>query len=305
MFTQYPFLLQLQQFLIRFELANPWLHPIWFLEDVTLLSTWLAEDYLFPSPVLGVCLIVVSCYLIIYAIIRIRRSHLRYIALGPGRQPSNVIGWLKHTFWEFLLLRVFRVDVLSKPYIHPNMTMCTAILSLPQRERPRPEIVGLGPLAQKDDANPLAMVLAGQAFQGHSQDKPDIWRATIEPRTGPPTLSFNLPQTSLHNRLNNMREWGDLVAEARPDGSMTVFLHPSDAWEVIRKGWGQRNPLAAMHEVWLYRFIYHIFGIPTPLHHGAVIIYAPLDERESFVAHNLILDAALWYKEQFPTHPSI
>ncbi|KAG8169874.1 hypothetical protein KVR01_000619 [Diaporthe batatas] len=290
--------------LVDFEIANPFRHPLWFAEDIYLIITWAAEDYLWSAPIFWIGLFA-------YIVSSIRSSYSGYIALGPGRQPSNAWGWLKTKIIEFIVLGLFRVDVLSKPYCDPITATWSAKLTLPERGWPpgtRPVIKGIDPLAQMTGVNSFAMKIVGRLFVFYQQKAPDLWEAHYLAGSNEfPRLKRWLDTTDDDEIfLGTMREWDDLVAEARPDGSTVMYLNPLDAEEVIRKGWGQRNPLAVMHESLLYRFFYHrILRRSTPLHHGCVIVYAPLDETEAEVIHNRILPAAAFWKEKYPDEWSI
>ncbi|KAF3360391.1 Adenosylhomocysteinase [Verticillium dahliae VDG1] len=67
------------------------------------------------------------------------------------------------------------------------------------------------------------------------------------------------------------------------DHSLHMTLHPDDIAEVLRKGWGQRHPLA--RKGW--------FGA-MPVPEEFLMVYAPRDDQELQIVCRII-EAAIWY----------
>lgn len=262
------------------QLANPLIHPRYFCEDVwDLLVNTYKDCCLFP-PVVWYCFYMFIAYRSLQFVRRARRDYLDFLGLGRGGRPSNVWGWLINKFYHFLLVKILDVDVLSKPFIHPLMEPYNGFLwGIPRRMGPRPEIIGMGPMRQRTDVSPrLVMEWITGRFVNLGLNYPERLRFQRSFLTGLPALVRHLQEAAPNGTPNAVTEWGAEIAHVRADGSTTVHLHPSDANEVIQCGWGQRNPLAVMHEVWLWRFIYHwILRTHTPLSRNMVIIYSPWD----------------------------
>lgn len=66
---------------------------------------------------------------------------------------------------------------------------------------------------------------------------------------------------------------------------MHLTLHPEDAALVISQGWGERHPLAGCP----------ILGIGRRLlPEGFVMVYAPQDEKQIEVLHDIVRAAGWW-----------
>lgn len=197
---------------------------------------------------------------------------------------------------------IIRVDIFSKPFLDPMAEPYNGVLfGMARRLSPRPAIIGMGPMRQETDDCPPAMEWAMDRFRAFAMDDPGRLMIQAGFLTGLPALRRNLPGAPPSGTPNSAAEWGGEIAHVRHDGSTTVRLHPADAREVVQLGWGQRDPLAVMHEVWLWRFFYHwVLWTHTPLPHNSVIVYAPRDEEEEAAVNN-ILAAAVWWANDQPT----
>lgn len=296
-----------QEWRVEFGLANPWRDPFWFIEDIKDIVLLILEGYCFNSPVFWACWYVFLAYVakrIVWAIIRtivyLRRDYLGYLSLGRGRSPSNVRGWLANKWYQFLLLDIFGLDVFSTPRIDPYQEPYNGTLfGIPERQGPRPQIIGIGPMRQADGGCPPAMAFIMQGFRNWGLEYPESFRFCISERTHLPMFKVNLPDRKKSETFNSMAEWGGEIAHVRYDGSMSIHLHPSDAAEVIRRGWGQRNPLAVMNEVWIWRVFYHrVLRTSTPLPSTSVIVYAPSDSHEGIVVARIMTAAVRWANSQ-------
>lgn len=279
---------------------NPWTDPMWFFEDVWDLLVYALEDYLFCSPVFWYCWYILIAYGALRTALYLRRDYLHFLSLGRGGKASNIFGWVHNKWWQFLLLEIIGVDVFSKPFIHPLAEPYNGILfDLPQRTGPRPGIVGIGPLRQEDGGSARAMEWIMERFRELVEGDPD--RLIIRPSflTGLPSLAGDMQEAGpLDGTPNSVAEWGSELAHVRHDGSTGIRLHPSDAAEVIRLGWGQRNPLAVMDETWIWKVFHHwILRRRTPLPHNMVIVYSPRNNDDEAV-FNQIMGAAIWANER-------
>lgn len=284
-------------------LSNPWTDPMYFFEDVSDAVVFFLEDYFYGSPIFWFFLSISIINCAIKTALYLRRDYLRFLSLGRGGRPSTLRGWLQNKLYQFLLMDIIGVDVLSTPFVNPYLEPYIEILcrcEIPQRLSQRPEVMGIDPTRQRTDGNPAAMQWIMGSFVAVGLMAPEAFRYQISYLTGLPALTRNLPGAAPNGTPNIVTELGGEVAHVRPDGSTMVCLHPSDADKVIKLGWGQRSPLAVMDEIWLWRFIHHrILGTRTPLPHNMVIIYSPRDEDDLFI-FNLILSSAVWWAYSQP-----
>ncbi|KAI7779176.1 hypothetical protein LA080_001248 [Diaporthe eres] len=279
-------------------LSNPWTHPMWFYEDVSNAIVLFLEDYVFCSPVFWLLFYIFIIYCAIQTPLYLRHEYLHFLSLGRGARPSTVRGWLQNKLYQFLLTRIIGVEVLSTPFRDPLMEPYNGVLCryvIPERVGPRPEIIGMDPMRQRTDVNPGVVQWIRDWFVTLAFSNPEAFRIQNSYLTGLPAVVRNLPGAPPNGTPNTVTEWGGEVAHVRHDGSTTFCLHPHDVQEVIRLGWGQRNPLAVMNEVWLWRFIHHrILWTGTPLSHNMVTVYAPRDEDEKLVFIYILAAAVFW-----------
>ncbi|KAL8685744.1 MAG: hypothetical protein Q9218_007568 [Villophora microphyllina] len=69
------------------------------------------------------------------------------------------------------------------------------------------------------------------------------------------------------------------------DSSMHLTLHPADAALVISQGWGERHPLAGCPVLGIGKCL---------LPEGFVMVYAPQDEKQIEVLHDIVRAAGWW-----------
>lgn len=293
-------LLQAQEFLIRFDFANPWVDPWWSIQDAYLLATWAAEDYLFISPLFWAAYRASQVVIPPYVVYRFQGAFNNFLRLGRGRQDPGYIGFLTHAFLEFVIMRILRFDVLEEPFIHPFQTPYIGRLAkLPERMGPRPRMLGVDPLKQDTGNNGRAMYNILRIFQSMSRARPDVFQTGWSDSTGLRCLKIRLPNLARNQGFNTEREWDDEIAHVRSCGALVIHLHPGDAAEVIQSGWGQRHPLCAVYETTTWRLFYHmILRTSTPVSPETVIVYAPLNH-EQFRVVVSIISAAVWWAPEW------
>lgn len=223
----------------------------------------------------------------------------RYLRVGRGGTPSTFSGWCQVKLLSFIAHYIFMVDIFGDPFIDPMYEPRRGqLFNLPGRPSDRPTVVGLVPqrqanqwasreteaaiialLERKAAGNPTALVM-----DPHSFFEPNL-RA----------LKRRLPAGAVPGAPGTEAEWGGEIAHAHYESSSHVVLHPADAAELIRAGWGERHPLACCAEHWLWREYHHNWrGVRLPLPNNFVLVYAPRDEAEMAVFERIV-DAAIWF----------
>lgn len=225
-------------------------------------------------------------------------DYYRYVAVGRGDTPPTIWGWWRTKYLSFYL-RILRVNVLSHPFLDPTTNPYRGILfNLACRQGERPTILGLefqrqgnqeaapnthaamvAILEQRAAANPGALVMEPSLVEAHLR-----------------ALKRRLPAGLASGTPNTAAEWGGEIAHVlTSDSSAHVVLHPADCAEVIRKGWGERPPLACAAENPIWRFWYHtVCGQRLPLPSNMVLVYAPRSRAEMDVFARIV-DAAVWF----------
>lgn len=269
----------------------PWYHPLASLNQVLPPFARLFWELLGRSPIFW--------FISITFMLRWTYcDYYRYVAVGGGEKPSSIRGWLRTKYLSFVL-RILRVNVLSYPFLDSTTDPYRGILfNLARRQGERPTILGLDPQRQGDQqvapnthaamvailektaaANPGTLVMGPSLVEKHVR-----------------ALKKRLPAGLAHATPDTAAEWGGEVSYVHTsDGSAHVVLHPADCAEVIRKGWGERPPLACAAENPIWRFWYHIVcGERLPLPFNMVLVYAPRDWAEMDVFARIV-DAAVWF----------
>lgn len=225
-------------------------------------------------------------------------DYYRYVAVGRGDTPPTIWGWWRTKYLSFYL-RILRVNVLSHPFLDPTTNPYRGILfNLACRQGERPTILGLefqrqgnqeaapnthaamvAILEQRAAANPGALVMEPSLVEAHLR-----------------ALKRRLPAGLASGTPNTAAEWGGEIAHVlTSDSSAHVVLHPADSAEVIRKGWGERPPLACAAENAIWRFWYHtVCGERLPLPFNMMLVYAPRNRAEMDVFARIV-DAAVWF----------
>jgi len=208
----------------------------------------------------------------------IYNDYRAFLGLGPGGTPSTFIGYLKITY-----LRLFTLafDPFEAPILEGSVQPAKGHLEqvdgkLPERDGPRPLVAGIAPQRQLD--------------------QPGSLRAHLAIRAALTTLAINNPYR-LRTGVSCFEKQGLALFSQSPlnatcrgevchvhhsDRSFHMNMHPSDAAVVLKKGWGQRHPLACGG--WVGRYVPKEF----------VLIYAPRNEEEVKAVLKIVECAAWW-----------
>lgn len=147
-----------------------------------------------------------------------------------------------------------------------------------QRASPSTEAAINSLLKRKAVQNPATLVMEKSFFEPHLR-----------------ALKRRLPAGAVAGAPGTAAEWGGEIAHAHYESSAHVVLHPADAAELIRAGWGERHPLACCAEHWLWRFYHHSWrGVRLPLPNNFVLVYAPRNQAEMAVFERIV-NAAIWF----------
>ncbi|KAG5938574.1 hypothetical protein E4U53_007974 [Claviceps sorghi] len=212
-------------------------------------------------------------------VVLLRNDYQNFLNLGPGGTPSSLYGYLQISWW--------RLWALHDPFTAPSPSSVSGILpasssrgpDLPYRPGPRPLVAGIAPQRQLDQHGPRHSYLA-------------LRRAMVRLAAAKP-LSFGTERSCVekhglalfakHALRTNCQ--GEIVHVHDSDHSMHLCLHPGDMDVVLRRGWGQRHPLA--RKGWLR----------MPVSCDFVMIYAPRNEDELQIVYRII-EAAIWYTSE-------
>ncbi|KAG5928497.1 hypothetical protein E4U42_000569 [Claviceps africana] len=219
-------------------------------------------------------------------LVLLRNDYQNFLSLGPGGTPSSPHGYLQISWW--------RLWALGDPFTAPSPPSSSSSSArgvllpvspsrtpdLPYRPGPRPLVAGIAPQRQLDQHGPRRSYLA-------------LRRAMLRLAAAKP-LSFGTERSCVekhglalfarHALRTNCQ--GEIVHVHDSDHSMHLCLHPADMDVVLRRGWGQRHPLA--RRGWLLRM---------PVSCDFVMIYAPRNEHELQTVYRII-EAAIWYTSE-------
>ncbi|KAM0287003.1 hypothetical protein ACHAQH_000688 [Verticillium albo-atrum] len=218
---------------------------------------------------LAECLIVAVPILLL-----IHNDYNNFIGLGPGGTPPTIQGYARIAWLRLWALR----DPFTPPDPDPTpgrlpsrgrlladatsaSDASTGVESLPYRPGPRPIVAGIAPQRQLDQhgAKPQYRAL----------------RRTLENLASSRPVRFGTARSCLEKHglglfarhPVNVTCNGEICHVHDSDHSLHMTLHPDDIAEVLRKGWGQRHPLA--RKGW--------FGA-MPVPEEFLMVYAPRGE---------------------------
>ncbi|KAI9699124.1 MAG: hypothetical protein M1836_003313 [Candelina mexicana] len=200
-----------------------------------------------------------------------------FISLGPGGTPATVTGYLRISF-----LRIFALRDPCSPYPIPEfLRPATGFLNdIPQRSGPRPEVIGIAPHRQTTQKG------SSYNFAALSGEISELARRHPN-RLITGTSCFEKHGTGIFSVCPANRTCEGEICHTHPsDGSLHMTLHLADAQIVLKRGWGERHPLAKGG--WLTRFV------PTSF----VMVYAPRNEEELIVVMEIIRASAWWVSGQ-------
>ncbi|KAG6002623.1 hypothetical protein E4U21_002929 [Claviceps maximensis] len=219
-------------------------------------------------------------------LILLHNDYENFLNLGPGGTPSSLYGYLQISWWRLWALHdpftalpaspsTTTSGILSSPPSSPEQTP-----NLPYRTGPRPLVAGIAPQRQLDQHGSRHSYLTlRRAMTKLAAAKPFSFgteRSCVE--------KHGLALFAKHALRTNCQ--GEIVHVHDSDHSMHMCLHPDDIQVVLRKGWGQRHPLA--RKGWLFRM---------PVSSNFVMIYAPRNEHDLQVVYRII-EAAIWYTSE-------
>lgn len=195
-------------------------------------------------------------------LLMIRNDYQNFLGLGPGGTPSTFQGYLVISWWRIWSIR----DPFAAPKPNPSHVpqkgifsqQAAAAAALPYRSGPRPRVAGIAPQRQLDQLGSRhcyqTLRRAMERLGARSPLKFGTERSCLE--------KHGLALFAKHALRTNCQ--GEICHVHDTDHSMHMCLHPEDIKEVLRKGWGQRHPLA--RKGWL---------LQMPVSPDFVMIYAP------------------------------
>ena len=207
----------------------------------------------------------------------IQQDYQKFLALGPGGTSYSFQGYTKLSFLSFFKLR--------NPYLAPETPSRLRpqngfLKGLQARQGCRPQLVGIAPQRQITQNCSPAMVRALQAtIRGLGNECPLHWYVS--------TSALERHNEALFSKYKTFTEpdfYGEIVHSHASDGSMHLTLHPEDVKIVLRKGWGERHPLARDRTWWWH----------SPVPRGFMIIYGPRNKVELQQVKSIIRAAAWW-----------
>ncbi|KAF4581108.1 hypothetical protein GQ602_007245 [Ophiocordyceps camponoti-floridani] len=206
----------------------------------------------------------------------VRNDYRNFVNLGPGGTPSTFRGYLRISWLRLWTIR----DPFTAPRPDPTRVPGAGILAgrpLPYRPGPRPRVIGIAPQRQLDQAGShtcyMALRRAMERLGASSPLKFGTERSCLE--------KHGLALFARHPLQTNCQ--GEICHVHDSDHSMHMCLHPHDIDEVLKKGWGQRHPLARKGRL-----------LQMPVSQDFVMVYAPRDELELHTTYRII-EAAIWY----------
>jgi Family of unknown function (DUF5519) len=230
---------------------------------------------------LSLCLVVLVIFRFGYKYFE--QDYKMFLALGPGGTPYSFRGYTQLSFISLFKLR--------DPYIAPELPSRLRphhgfLRDLQPRQGRRPLVVGVAPQRQVTQNCPPAMVHALQdSIRELADECPSHWYVA--------TSAFEKHNEALFSRFKTFTEpdyYGEIVHSHARDGSMHLTLHPEDVKLVLKKGWGERHPLAHGRTWWWH----------WPVPRGFMIIYGPRDRAELQQVKSIIRAAAWWVSGMDP-----
>lgn len=182
-------------------------------------------------------LVLESSILAVPVLLLVRNDYQNFLRLGPGGTPPTLAGYARLAWFRLFVLR----DPFSPPPASAVARPAAGLLparDLPYRPGPRPTVAGLAPQRQLDQHGSAAALAAlRRTLARLAAAHPD--------RFGVATSCIEKHGFALFARHPvNVCGNGEIFHIHSSDRSMHMNLHPDDIAEVLRKGWGQRHPMA-------------------------------------------------------------
>lgn len=209
-------------------------------------------------------------------ILFVRNDYLNFLRLGPGGIPPTPSGYFKMSWLSIWALR----NPFSPPTAMPHCASSPGLLGntpLPKRNDARPLTAGIAPHRQITQYGTTQCFQAlCQTLQSFASSNP----SDFETRTS--CLEKHGLALFAKRPARQSRFQGEICHVHDTDHSLHLFLNPEDITEVLRKGWGERHPMAWEWGPWK--------PVVGPYF---VMIYAPRNENELRVVSRII-EAATW-----------
>ena len=202
-------------------------------------------------------------------------DYRQWKALGKGGVPYNFQGWLLVTYFRMHKREPIGTAIYADQIGGPADSV--HLYALVSRQGPRPRI-GVHPVPHRQ----LDQLADGDArrrldeifdqFVAQNVHAVRYVKSFYEKRNEAVTLL----DVSQGHPLAQISQ-GEIAHIHPADGSMHMIFSPSDAKQVIEKGWGERHPLAGSPK----------FNLPDTY----LLIYAPRNEQEVGVVNQLLCAA--------------
>lgn len=174
------------------------------------------------------------------------RDYRAWIALGEGGLPSNIFGWFAVTAMRPMAGDPFDQSVFADKL--GSSTDQTFLGDLPTRAGPRPTVAPHAVPHRQTDQIP---------DQGVMQQLSNMFDGIVARNDD--RLHYQLSQYEKHNQAIWLRDveggnpatgLGGEIGHFHPsDGSMHTILSPSDAKQVLDKGWGELHSMARFKRI--------------------------------------------------------
>ncbi|GAW14031.1 hypothetical protein ANO14919_034230 [Xylariales sp. No.14919] len=225
--------------------------------------------------------------------------------LGVGGSGTTFRGWM------LARLRAFaaNVDVFRPPRVPQTAQPYRGRLNiLPQRQGPRPSILGVTPQRQVDfPVPPNTQALLEELFAEFvhiPESEADIDHITIRESYLEPGLQalrrrLTVPMNENGGPLNAAAAFntadmfGGEICHFHHEGTTHIVLHPEDCRRVIESGWGERHPFCTNSWYWRLYFNWYL-GIRLPVPEGLMMLYAPRHQGDIEIIREL-MRAAVWF----------
>ncbi|MBM3714415.1 MAG: hypothetical protein FJW64_01550 [Actinobacteria bacterium] len=201
----------------------------------------------------------------------VARDYQRWLSLGVGGVPSTPRGWLKVT--RLRTQKHEARDPRAFGAIAAGPHDRTWLPELPSREGPRPDVWPY-PVPHRQASQPgtpHGRARAIDIFDEHAAHDPAAvtYRRSFFEKNGE-ALTVLDTADSPPEIVTAQGEFAHIHAA---DGSMHVILSPTDAAQVLSRGWGERHPLAGSWPA-------------MPLNY--VLLYSPRSVDEAEVVRSIV-----------------
>ncbi len=196
-------------------------------------------------------------------------------SLGKGGVPYNFRGWLMVTRFRLAKRDPFGTHIYNDRIGGPDDSV--QLDTLPTRQGPRPRI-GVHPVPHRQldqFAEGTMRQQLDQVFNSFvsANDKRVCFSKSFYEKRNDAVTLIDVDNSHALAKISH----GEAAHIHPADGSMHMIFSPSDAKQIIEKGWGERHPLAGVPN----------FDLPDTY----LMIYTPRDPQELAVTAQLLLAA--------------